>query len=46
MFAPSVVEPLVRCGSLMYGKLSDQANKRITYALTSLMLKEQPCGIA
>ena len=27
---------------IMYGKLLDQTNKRITYTLTSLMLKEQP----
>jgi hypothetical protein len=27
---------------IMYGKLRDQANKRITYTLTSLTLKEQP----
>jgi hypothetical protein len=27
---------------IMYGKLLDQTNKRITYTLTSLKLKEQP----
>ena len=31
---------------IMYGKLLDQTNKRITYTLTSLMLKEQPRQMA
>jgi YceI-like domain len=31
---------------IMYGKLLDQTNKRITYTLTSLILKEQPRQMA
>jgi hypothetical protein len=31
---------------IMYGKLLEQTNKRITYTLTSLTLKEQPRQMA